>query len=97
MFRFLVFLSFLFFILLFFVFTLENLNPVPINFLVQTIEAPLGLAMLVCFIVGALIGLIFSISLVLKNITRSRSLAKKVTLAEREVANLRQLPIKSSH
>jgi len=60
-------------------------------------DVPLGLTMLLCFILGALIGLLFMASLVLKNKNKARVLAKKVALAEQEVANLRQLPIKSSH
>jgi len=44
-----------------------------------------------------LLGLLFSTSLLLKYRRRAKSLAKKVVVAEQEVANLRQLPIKSSH
>ena len=95
--RILSFVISLLFILFVFVFTLENLSPVTINFLVQNIEAPLGITMLICFILGAVLGLLFSVSSVLKNRSRARSLAKKVEIAEQEVANLRQLPIKSSH
>ena len=93
-------LSFIFsilFILFVFIFTLENLSPITINILVQNIQAPLGITMLICFIFGAVLGLLFSVSSVLKNKSRARFLAKKVEIAEQEVANLRQLPIKSSH
>ncbi len=84
-------------VLLVFTFTLENLDPVTINFLVQDMQAPLGIVMLICFVMGVLLGLLFSISLVLKNKRRVKSLAKKAAVTEQEVANLRQLPIKSSH
>lgn len=95
--RFLLFLVSLIIVLLVFIFTLENLAPISINFLVRNVQAPLGVMMLICFIIGALIGILFSISLALKNKSRAKSLAKKVAVAEQEVANLRQLPIKSSH
>lgn len=95
--RFLSFVISLLFILFIFIFTLENLSSITINFLVQNIQAPLGITMVICFILGMLAGLLFSISMVLKNRRRARSLAKKVEIAEQEVANLRQLPIKSSH
>ena len=95
--RILSFVFSLLFVLFVFVFTLENLSPITINFLVQNIQAPLGITMLICFILGAVLGLLFSVSSVLKNKSRARSLAKKVEIAEQEVANLRQLPIKSSH
>ena len=95
--RFLLFIFFLALTLLFFIFTLENLDLVPLNLVFNQIQVPLGLTMLACFVLGALLGVVFSISLALKNKNRARVLAKKVTVAEQEVANLRQLPIKSSH
>ncbi len=97
MLRFLFFIFFLALTLLFFIFTLENLDLVPLNLVVFEMDVPLGLTMLLCFILGSLIGIVFSASLVLKNKNKARVLAKKVALAEQEVANLRQLPIKSSH
>ena len=95
--RFLLFIFFLALILLFFVFTLENLDLVSLNLIVEKYKVPLGLTMLVSFVLGAVIGILFSISLVLKNKNKARVLAKKIAVAEQEVANLRQLPIKSSH
>jgi putative membrane protein len=94
--RFLLFLLFLVIILIFFIFTLENLGLVPLNLVFQTMQVPLGLTMLVCFILGALLGVLFSLSLILKNKSKARVLAKKIALTEEELANLRQLPIKSS-
>jgi len=95
--RFLQFILFLALILLFFVFTLENLDLVPLNLVIESYQVPLGLAMLVCFVLGALVGIFFSITLILKNKNKARVLAKKIAVAEQEVANLRQLPIKSSN
>jgi len=97
MLRFLLFIFFLALTLLFFVFTLENLDLVSLNLVAIKMDVPLGLTMLLCFILGSLVGIMFSASLVLKNKNKARVLAKKVALAEQEVANLRQLPIKSSH
>ena len=95
--RFLLFIFFLALVLLFFIFTLENLDLVSLDLVVQSFQVPLGLTMLVCFILGTFVGLLFSIGLVLKNKNKARVLAKKIAVAEQEVANLRQLPIKSSH
>ena len=95
--RFLLFIFFLALILLFFIFTLENLDLVSLNLVIDSYQVPLGLTMLVCFIFGALVGILFSVSLILKNKNKARVLAKKIAVAEQEVANLRQLPIKSSH
>ena len=97
MFRVLSFVFSILFALFIFVFTLENLSPITIDLLVQKIQVPLGITMLICFIFGAVLGLLFCVSSVLKNKSHARSLAKKVEIAEQEVANLRQLPIKSSH
>ena len=95
--RFLLFIFFLAVTLLFFIFTLENLDLVSLNLVMLEIDVPLGLTLLLCFILGAVIGVLFSASLIFKNKNRARVLAKKVAIAEEEVANLRQLPIKSSH
>ena len=97
MFRFLFFILVLALTLSVFIFTLENLESVKINFLILQAQLPIGIVMLICFIVGAIIGVTFSISSVLKNKAHAKKLAKKVIVAEQEVANLRQLPIKSSH
>ena len=97
MLRFLTFIGTLALVLLIFVFSLENLEIIDINFLLRHVQVPLSVAMISCFILGALIGVLFSISLVIKNKSRAKYLAKKVAVAEHEVANLRQLPIKSSH
>lgn len=94
--RFLLFIFFLALILIFFVFTLENLDLVSLNLVFQRIQVPLGLTLLVCFVLGVLIGILFSISLVLKNKNKARVLSKKIAVTEQELANLRQLPIKSS-
>ncbi len=95
--RFLLFIFFLALTLLFFIFTLENLDFVSLNLVFDIYQVPLGLTMLVCFVLGSLVGILFSASLIVKNKNRARVLAKKVAVAEQEVANLRQLPIKSSH
>ncbi len=95
--RFLLFIFFLTVTLLFFIFTLENLDLVPLNLVMLKVDVPLGLTLLLCFILGAVIGVLFCASLIFKNKNKARMLAKKVALAEEEVANLRQLPIKSSH
>ena len=95
--RFLLFIFFLALILLFFVFTLENLDLVSLSLVIESYQVPLGLTMLVCFVLGALIGILFSVSMILKNKNKARILAKKIAITEQEVANLRQLPIKSSH
>ena len=95
--RFFSFIAILSLIFLVFIFTLENLTTISINFLVHNVQIPLGVLILICFILGILVGVVFSLGLVVKNKTRAKTLAKKIAMAEQEVANLRQLPIKSSH
>ena len=94
--RFILFLVFLLLVFFTIVFTLENLTLIPVNLLVKNIQVPLGITMLFCFIFGSLIGILFSIGLAIKNKSKARALSKKVQVAEQEIANLRQLPIKSS-
>ncbi len=95
--RFLLFIFFLALILIFFVFTLENLELVSLNLVFQKLQVPLGLTMLICFVLGLLLGVLFSASSILKNKNKTRILVKKIAVTEQELANLRQLPIKSSH
>lgn len=95
MLRFLFLLVFIFIAILISVFTLENLDPVTIHFFAQSLQAPLGVTLLFCLGTGALVGVLFSAGLVVKNKSRAKSLAKKVAVVEQEIANLRQLPIKS--
>ena len=95
MFRFIFLLIFIVIAVLISVFTLENLDPVTIHFLTQNLQAPLGVALLFCLGTGALVGVLFSAGLAVKNKSRAKSLAKKISVVEQEIANLRQLPIKS--
>jgi len=95
--RFLLFIFFLALTLLFFIFTLENLELVSLNLVMDRYQVPLGLTMLASFVLGSIVGLVISASLIFKNKNKARALAKKVAVTEQELANLRQLPIKSSH
>jgi uncharacterized integral membrane protein len=97
MIRFLIFLFFLALILCFFIFTLENLDLVSLNLIVEQYQVPLGLTVLVCFVLGALIGVLFSLTLILKYKHKVRSLNKRIAMAEQEIAKFRQRPTVSMH
>lgn len=97
MLRFLSLLVFVGIAVLISIFTLENLDPVTIRFLTYSLQMPLGVTLLFCLGAGVLIGVLFCAGWVLRNRSRAKSLAKKVEVFEQEIANLRQLPIKSPH
>jgi uncharacterized integral membrane protein len=95
--RFLLFIFFLALFFLFFIFTLENLDLVSLNLIVVKYQVPLGLSVLASFLLGALLGILFSISLVLKNKNKVRVLTKKMAVTDKEITSLRQHPIKDSY
>ena len=97
MLRFLLLIASLIIVVLVSVFTLENLAPVSINFLLQKMQAPPGITMLSCFITAAMAGVLFNISLARKHKRRVQALTRKIAVVGQEVINLRQLPIKNPH
>ena len=74
-----------------------NAEPVTVNFYVATISIPISLMIVIALGIGMLIGflLIFFSYLKLKNENRKLKNRKKVT--EKEVENLRAIPLKNEH
>ncbi|MCY4642812.1 MAG: LapA family protein [Gammaproteobacteria bacterium] len=95
MLRFLTLLIVIALVVLISIFTLGNLDSVTIHFLTRSLQVPLGVTLLFCLGAGVLVGLLFSAGMVIRNKNRAKSLARKVAMFEQEIANLRQLPIKS--
>jgi len=79
------------------VFAVLNSDMVALNYYFGTQQVPLSLIMLLAMIVGALIGVLVSMGQLLKARRDVAKLKKSVQLAEKEVSNLRTIPIKDSH
>ncbi len=76
-----------------------SLNPgnVTLDLAVGVIETRVALAFAITFILGWLVGMATLTLFVLKLLNDRRKLRKSVKLAEAEVSNLRQLPMRDDH
>ena len=84
----------LIFVLIGFVLNLKNPDPVSFSFPFIELEASLGLLMLVTFFVGIIVGgLLMSFSLVKSKMSGSKA-KRQLAKVEKEVENLRTMPIK---
>jgi putative membrane protein len=90
---------FLFLVLVIFgiVFAVLNAEPVQLNYYFGSKEVALSLVLVLAMIVGALLGIIASTSMIISNRREVVKLRKAVQLAEKEVANLRAIPIRDNH
>ena len=77
-------------------FAVLNAESVNLNFYFGEIEAPLSLIIVFSVAIGAILGVLASLTLILKMKHELVKLNKTVKLAEKEVDNLRSLPLKDS-
>lgn len=78
-------------------FAVINAKPVELNYFVATREVPLALTLVLTLAFGALIGFLFSMGMVIRLKREALRLRRQVQVAEQEVMNLRNIPIKDSH
>lgn len=79
------------------IFAVLNAEPVQLNFYFGEKHIPLSLAMILATLLGALLGVLASLHLILKSKRQVSRLKRAVNVAEKEVANLRAIPIKNPH
>jgi uncharacterized integral membrane protein len=75
-------------------FALLNAKSVPLNYLLGHIDLPFSLAMLICLSLGAFLGMLWTASWVINQHSQAHELRKKVTLLQKEIDNLRAMPVK---
>ena len=78
-------------------FAILNATPVTINYYIGTSQLALSMLLIITLAFGVLLGLIACSVLLVRYKRRVRKLTKRTQAAEKEVANLRALPIKDSH
>ena len=86
-----------FFLLVFFLslyFGVLNSHSVLLRYYHGETEAPLALVMMVAILIGALFGVIASLGMVVKSKRELARMRKTMSLTEKELANLRSLPLK---
>lgn len=78
-------------------FTVLNPGSVSLDVYFRKVEMPMSLLVFLSIVLGALLGLLASLSMVIKRQTEIRRLRKKLSVSEAEVLNLRNIPIKDRH
>lgn len=79
------------------VFAVLNADVVALNYYFATAQLPLSLILVIAFACGATLGVIASLGIVVKLKRNNRRLKRNAELAEKEVTNLRNLPMKDAH
>lgn len=79
------------------VFAVLNAEPVQFNYYFDSLSIPLSLSMLVAMILGAILGVLASAGAILRQKREIHRLRKAVDIAEKEVNNLRSLPLRDDH
>ena len=75
-------------------FALLNANPVEINYYIGAGKLPLSLLLVITFAIGCMVGLLITLAWYWRARWQGRKLAKKLALAEKELASLRAMPLK---
>ena len=79
------------------VFAVLNAESVQLNYYFGSKQLPLSLAIVIAMIIGAILGVLASINLILRSRREVHRLRKASAMAEKEIANLRAIPIKNTH
>lgn len=75
-------------------FGLLNADPVPVDYYLGTREVPLSLVVVITLLFGALLGALAGLGLVLKMKRETSRLRKEIKVTEKELNNLRSIPLK---
>lgn len=74
-----------------------NADPVTLNYYWGVSQIPLSIIMVLCVLSGAVLGVLASLSLMVRLRHQISRLRREVKNAEKEVTNLRTLPLKDEH
>ncbi len=79
------------------VFAVLNAETVQLNYYLGSVTLPLSLVLVVAMIIGALLGIFASLSFIIGSRRSASKLKRSVEVAEKEIDNLRSIPIKDEH
>ena len=79
------------------VFAVLNAQDVQLNYYLGTVEKPLSLILIVAMLIGAILGIFASLSFIIGSRRNASKLKRSVEVAEKEIVNLRNIPIKDKH
>jgi putative membrane protein len=77
-------------------FAVVNAKPVELNYFLASREVPLAMVLVLTLILGALMGIVFSLGLVIRLKRETLRLRRRIQQTEQEVVNLRTMPIKDA-
>lgn len=78
-------------------FALLNVTEVELGYYLGSVKSPLSLVLVVTLAIGAGLGLLAALGVILRMKREIMRLQRSVKVAEKEVVNLRALPIKDQH
>ena len=78
-------------------FALMNAEPVTLNYYFGKLQAPLSLVLVIALAFGAVMGVLASMWVVITQKRELAKLRKAAKITEKEITNLRSLPMKDSH
>lgn len=78
-------------------FSLINSTPVTLNYYFGTVELPLVFALLLALTIGTLLGILGMLGFVIRLKRESMRLKKIIRASERELSQLRSLPVNPIH
>lgn len=78
-------------------FAILNHSPVIIHYYLGEKTLPLSLLLVIFFVIGALIGLIVAFWISVKLKIKNYRLRQQLKVAEKEIANLRAIPLQDRH
>ena len=94
--RIITYICLLFIILIGVTFAYLNAEPVVINYYIAKVSLPLSLSLVLTLLLGCLLGLIACLCLYLKQRRLLSQCRKRADIAEKELANLRTMPLKDN-
>jgi len=79
------------------IFAILNAEPVQFNYYFGSTQTPFSLAIVIAMLVGAMLGLLAGLGMIMKAKRQVSRLRRSAEITEKEIANLRAIPIKNQH
>ncbi len=74
-----------------------NSHETTFNYYIASVDIPLALLLLLTLVCGALLGLLLTLGMTLSERAEKRRLRRTLQLRDKEIRNLREIPIKGRH
>lgn len=79
------------------IFAVLNAESINLHYYFGSREIPLSLAIILSMFLGAILGVVASVGLILRAKKEAARMRKAAEVAEKEISNLRSIPIKNQH